>query len=243
MKQRFHLQPTTVLAVLCLAAMPAAADSLFTFSRGAAPYTTTGSALFRLTGPKTFTILVSNTTDPTQKSEQAITGLAFNAASILETIVLDRVTAADGLSAPTFYQCVSGTCTVDSTPNNQKTGADLSPPSYGWIVRNANPFQLAAGGGSWKPAGIVNTTTLPKGTTGGLNVKTHNDWMVGPVLFSFTTTKTITTLPITNVTFHLGTGSDTAPGTLVKTPEPGFLPELFLGLMGLALAMWRLRIA
>lgn len=226
----------TVAAMLSLIALPASADSMFTFS---GPAGASGTAQFSVIDPTTLTIAITNTTVGMTKIEQSISGLGFSLSGFSGTLALT------GVSPESWLDCSSGSCVPTTTPKNQQPSrGDYLTEPYTWTLGGSNPFLLAAGAGSFKPAAIITSDAKAvNGANGGLANAPHNDWMVGPVLFTFTVANgQIGDLRVSDVSFYLGTAPAVAPGTPVRTPEPGFLPEFALfAVMGGGFIFRRLR--
>ena len=88
---------------------------------------------------------------------------------------------------------------------------------------------MFAGGGSWKPAAVVNNNITAGSGNGGTGNPSHNDYLDGPVVFTLQYTGTAPT-DVTAATFYFGTSPDTAAGVkssiltvTSETPEPSTL--------------------
>jgi hypothetical protein len=209
-------QLTILRAIAMLAvAMPGLADTTFTTSYSDDnSHTASGTAVFSASGG-TLTIKITNTTGTVNDQSDVITGLSF------------AFTGGSGVSltstsATGFEDCSdSSSCQSVTTWDDDHKG---SAPGATYLWGYSSP-QLAAGGGSWKPAGIVNTSVTEGGSIGNAE---HNDYLMGPVTFTFSYSGTITN--VGSVAFHWGTGSDTSDGTCTGgcgsggiqsvTPEP-----------------------
>jgi hypothetical protein len=107
---------------------------------------------------------------------------------------------------------------------------------FGWGLSGGPTFQLAAGGGSFKPNAIVNSNVVAPGGNGGVSNAQHNPLLLGPVTFDIGFTGTAPT-GIGNVVLQFGTGPADVTGTAV--PEPSLSGFLLLSLIGVALVVRR----
>lgn len=92
-------------------------------------------------------------------------------------------------------------------------GATAVPAApFQWGLSGTGTMSLQAGGGSFKPYGIMNSNIT--GNTDGNSNAQHNPWLIGPVVFDITLTG-LTQLPtsLSAVTFQFGTVPDNQTGT------------------------------
>jgi len=213
-----------ILALLALSSIPARADLVFTGSTaGADPVS--GTADFNI-GASSLTLTLTNSST-VGHLDQVLTGLVFSFAGG-SGFTLGSVSDAAGIA-----DCnEKGSTCKGATDNDGEAGATTP---FGWGLTGSGIF---AGGGSFKPFGIINAATVD-GTTGAdcpsangdLCNPQHNPFLIGPTVFTinFATAPT----NITGVTFDWGTGPDqTSPGRLTPVPEPKWsilLPVFLLG--------------
>jgi hypothetical protein len=219
-KEKFTMSLTGHLAVLAAigmlaVAIPGLADTTFSTSYSDDKSNTAGgTAVFSASGG-ILTIKITNTTGTVNDQSDVITGLSF-------ALTGGSGVSLSSTSATGFEDCSdSSSCQSVAVWDDDHNG---SPPGATYLWGYSSP-QLAAGGGSWKPGGIVNSSITEGGSIGNAQ---HNDYLMGPVTFSFTYTGTITN--VGSVSFHWGTGSDTSAGTCTggcgvdgiqsATPEP-----------------------
>jgi hypothetical protein len=209
-------------ALLVAAGLPARAD--WTFTSGT---TTSGSETVSATA--TFKIVNSTTVDLILANDstiadigQVLDALAFTVVGSPNSLTLASITPTTttlngaktaGVTGG-FIDCATSTkkinnCHSVATFEDQKSGTTLGSP-YDWTLSGS--YLAAAGAGSYKPGGIVNTGI--EGNLDGLRNLEHNDYLNGPVTFQFTdadNTSAITN--ITGVTFYWGTTPDKTTGT------------------------------
>jgi hypothetical protein len=236
-----------VMAAVLLAANPATANIIYTTSGTTSGGSVAGSADFTI-GASTLTLVITNSTSSVGDIAQVLDGLSF-------TTVGGSGLSLSSVSATGFVDCFAGpTCASSATfreyIGNGSTWNTLSSP-YGWGY--SSPL-LSAGAGSYKPAGIVNSSVF---VNAGIPNQQHNDYLLGPVTFDFSFTTAPTN--ISAATFYWGTGPETTTGTTGGStggttggttgggesstggniPEPATLALLGLGLFAIALASRR----
>lgn len=226
-------------------AVPVASATVFTLDTTIGPGNAAiaATAEFSWSGD-TLQLRLSNTTDSITKIIQELTGVTF---------VLSGNPTLQGVSGLSegSVNCVgvaTGTpCNVDSAPvdpfgappNLDGHGAD--PAGWGFLPNYAL-FTFAAGGGSFKPYGIVNDSIVGSGSNGGTSNAPHNPMLLGPVDFYFAFAPFDVQPTITGAQFYWGTGGDHRGGTLctsVECADPSGDPSVpepqTLALLGLAL--------
>jgi len=196
MLTRSHLLGLSLL--VAIGGSPAFAD--ITYSSTASGQN--GTAVFSASG-QTFTVTLTNNNTTFGSVANVLGGLAF-------TLIDGSAVTLTSVSAPSFVDFTSNTCLSVSTFHDYHSSVDLGSP-YGWTY--ATPL-LAAGAGSYKPGGIVNTNVLGSGLASIPNAE-HNDYLMGPAVFTFSFTGTITN--VTSATFYWGTVPATSVGSLSGT--------------------------
>ena len=233
----FRNRPRNVLAscaclLLSIGLTSTAQALLFTTSGTTSGGSVSGTANFEITGANAFEITIANTTTSVGDIAQVLDGLGF-------TLTGGSGVTFTGVTAAGFENCTSGSCVSDSVfhdythvPPNPSPTAIGSPYKWGFTASG-----LFAGGGSFKPGGIVNDSITG---ADGLPNHQHNDFLLGPVEFDFSF---ITAPQVSDVTFYWGTQPETTSSTgggcsnpcaLQQAPEPGSLALLGLALSGLA---------
>ncbi len=228
-----------------LATMPAYGDFIINTS-GTTSGPVTGQADFHVVSNTVLDITLTNTS-AVAAIAQLLEGLNFTlTGSTLHGTILSVNPTADG-SGNHFMDCTGKSHGDACTPVN--TFVDHHPPSpttvlapYGWTDSSTS---LLAGGGSWKPAAIINGTSLID--EDGLGDAAHNDYLMGPVTFVLQGANLLSLTNVSNVTFQWGTQSgDTTTGTLCtdckgdSSPVPETSSVLLLGTVsGLLVPLFR----
>jgi hypothetical protein len=177
------------LGTLALLSAPAYAGSItYSVTNGGPGNDDTASAAFTW-GSGVLDITLTNTGDVTSIAN-ILDGLAFTTTGGSNFTVT-------GVTASGVETCTTGTC-VSTT--------GTSP--FGWTLAGTSTKDLFAGGGSFKPYGIVNSAM--DANLDGLKNAQHNPYLLGPVLFAISYTGDLTA--ITSAKFYFGTGPDIVTG-------------------------------
>jgi hypothetical protein len=183
--------------------------------KGTAEFTTTSTSL---------TITLTNTANPVGGISSVFDGISFTFAAAPTSLTLTGVTSTNGI-----VNCGGGSCSFTAGPTSDNT------TFYGWGSSGAlgSPL-LAAGGGSYKPYGVVNSSII---TTDGIPNAQHNPYLNGPVTFVFSVGGWTEPGSITAATAIFGTAGETQRGVPVDTstqvPEPATAVLLASGLLPL----------
>jgi PEP-CTERM motif-containing protein len=186
-----------------------------------------GTAEFNFTNPNQFTLTLTNTSTITSIAN-VLDDISFTESGTLNSISLTNISFSQELN------CTSGTCQTVTSPT----------PSYS-VTRTGNNVSLVAGVGE-HPFGIVDNSIFqacngsngPTGCLDGLANSQHNPYLLGPAVFSFSTTGETTTPTISNVVFSFGTTPDFVNGTCTSgcTPSNNVPEPASLAIFGTALA-------
>ena len=238
---------------VCLA-LPAARATLFTLDDtiGAGNDAIAASADFTWNG-NTLELVLTNDTDGISKTIQELTGITF---FLSGSPTFESVTGSALGGAVSCIGVAAGTsCLTDGTVYAGPIDPFGTPPDLasngtspsGWsAVQGYALYTYGAGGGSWKPWGIVNDTVVGSGNNGNTGNPTHNPMLLGPVDFDFLFTGFVTPPTITGVEFYWGSGGDHRSGVLCvngdcpnprllqTVPEPGTVALLGVALFGFA---------
>jgi hypothetical protein len=215
---------------LGLAASAAGASTIYTLDTtiGAGNDPIAATAEFTWNG-STLELRLTNDTDPISKIIQELTGIHF---------VLSGSPDLQSVSGSALGGSVSCIGVASGDPCSVVDAGPVDPfappPDLDGNSNNADPqgwsalpsyalFTFGAGGGSWKPYGIVNDSIVSSGT-GGTSNQTHNPVLLGPVDFEFVFAPFASTPNITGVEFYWGTGGEHRSGSLCTSPECGDTP-------------------
>ncbi|MEO9161166.1 MAG: PEP-CTERM sorting domain-containing protein [Casimicrobiaceae bacterium] len=242
MRIRHHL-----LGFALAMALPAANATVFTLDTtiGAGNDSIAASADFVWSG-STLELRLTNDTAGISKTIQELTGITFilSGSPTLSSVtgLADGSVNCIGVAANT--PCAMNTADVNpfgTPPDLASTG---TPPT-GWAALPSYAlFTFGAGGGSWKPYGIVNDTVVGTGSNGNTSNPEHNPMLLGPVTFDFRFNEFAMTPTITGVEFYWGTGGEHRTGSCTteacvaardsSVPEPQTLALLGLALFAMA---------
>ena len=218
------LSNLTILAI-GLASPLAAASTIFTMisTIGSGGDPVAATAQFTWNG-NVLDLRLTNDTDPISKTVQELTGINFilSGSPTLDSVsgsalggTVNCIGVAAGASCPVFQ---SGPVDPFAPPADLDGNSNNNPPT-GWsALPSFALFTFGAGGGSWKPYGIVNDSVVGSGTTGNTGNPPHNPLLVGPVDFEFVFDPFLVTPNISGVEFYWGTGGDHRAG--VRTDSP-----------------------
>lgn len=212
------LAGAAALGAIAFAGGPAAADVIYNFTTGSnGNANQAGTAVFDFTDANDFTITLTNTGNITSISS-LFDGISFTESGSVTGITLNSISAVNSVD------CTSGTC-VHSNPGTQ--------PTTDWTAANTGSnITLDAGGTNvFHPFAVVNSTIDTNVGMDGLTNAQHNPNLLGPVVFSLTTTGETSIPTISNVVGQFGTTPDNI--ALVSTPAPivghGLLVLLAIG--------------
>ena len=235
--------PKVLTAIgLVLAASVASANMVQTFTADGVTDSTAqqGTATFDFNGSM-LTLTLTDDVTPTSKIASLLDGIVF---TLSETPLTSNLVS---VSPDSVINC-SGIASSSCPP-----GDGSSPYGYGSTQTGAT-IELGAGINpdgtfSYKPYGIVNTSYVSPGGSGGLSNSQHNPLLVGPVKFIFDLTGLSGSQEVTSVTFKFGTVPDSQPGACTSgactpsadtpVPEPQTLALLSIGLLGIGWSMRR----
>jgi len=211
---------------------------LFVGSAQAVVFTASGTATDGrpMNGEAEFTFDAGFTTLFVELSNTAGTGQLGGISSVLDGIkftldgaplsalTLDTSFAAASFDPSGTVNCSTGTCVYSAT------AVSVTTSGWGYQGTGSAAGLLAAGNGSFKPYGIVNTNIT---TTDGIPNAVHNPYLVGPVTFKFDIAGSYSDLSVSSADFYFGTQPDIV--TAVPEPETYAMLVAGLGLLGLAL--------
>jgi len=246
------IRPYLFALSLCLM-VPVAHATLFTLDTtiGAGNDEIAASADFTWNG-NTLELVLTNDTDGVSKTIQELTGINFilSGSPTLQSVTgsalggaVSCIGVAAGASCLTDGTVYAGPIDPFSTPPDLANNG-TSPTGWSSLPGYAL-FTFGAGGGSWKPWGIVNDSVVGSGNMGNTGNPTHNPMLLGPVEFDFVFADFVTPPNITGVEFYWGSGGDHRSGVLCvngdcpnpreqNLPEPGTVTLLGVALFGLA---------
>ena len=249
MRIRQHL-----VALALMSALPAANATIFTLDTTIGPGNDAiaATAEFIWSG-STLELRLTNDTNGINKTIQELTGFTFilSGSPTLSSVTGLAAGSVNCIGIAANAPCAMNDTDVDPFGAPPDLTGNGTPPT-GWAsLPSYALFTFGAGGGSWKPFGIVNDTIVGTGNNGNTSNSSHNPMLLGPVTFDFDFNAFAMTPTITGVQFYWGTGGEHRSGSLCtrecgedpggdpSVPEPQTLALLGAALFGVAVATRR----